>query len=278
MTAHKARGSLDNAIPVLERIALNHFDNFLPYALLAKASHDTGITTKNWPDLLKAFERYYSPADTLAQYKRGNCINFALTTQHDLLSQADIDTIIIGKLPRPGWSPKQQHVTNIEHVSLLTNDDNFVMYEPGWRAGKSIPLLPQQTTVHVAGWTFKTINLDKKSLVQDVMKVDGYGFQRQFDLTPISADFLMELMKRLLVIPRNMELATRNLNSPHMFIRYTAKNDLFDSNIPGLPTNPFTFNDIDPHMDTILNDLFGFDVKEELAASLAIRKTIPWVK
>lgn len=197
MTAHKARGSLDNAIPVLERIALNHFDNFLPYALLAKASHDTGITTKNWPDLLKAFERYYSPADTLAQYKRGNCINFALTTQHDLLSQADIDTIIIGKLPRPGWSPKQQHVTNIEHVSLLTNDDNFVMYEPGWRAGKSIPLLPQQTTVHVAGWTFKTINLDKKSLVQDVMKVDGYGFQRQFDLTPISADFLMELMKRL---------------------------------------------------------------------------------
>lgn len=75
-----------------------------------------------------------------------------------------------------------------------------------------------------------------------------------------------------------MELATRNLNSPHMFIRYTAKNDLFDSNIPGLPTNPFTFNDIDPHMDTILNDLFGFDVKEELAASLAIRKTIPWVK
>ncbi len=279
MAAPEAYQSSDRAIPILEDLALkNHFDNFLPYALLAEASSETNTSTINWPDLLEVWEQRYDPLTTLARYNRGNCINFAASAQAALLAHAGIRTAIIGKRPRPGWSQAQKQFIDIEHVALLAAGDDPVLYEPGWQVGRPIPLTPEHQAINVAGWTFKTTGLDTRSLRQEVTGTNKHMYERQFDLTPFSIESLAILMRRLLRIPRNMELATLTPDTPHVSIRYVAKDDVFDSNIPGLPSGTFTLREIGPGMSKKLETTFGFDVKEELVASLAIRRTVPWVR
>lgn len=268
------------ATEVLEHISRGFaFDSFVHYVRIGEFSVESGIPLTQWEELWQNWN--YSPGDFLRENGRGNCVDFAVYGKQ-MLKTVGIEADVIGKTPDDVYTPAQKSFMVYRHASLLSgHEKKLTMYEPGWKAPRPIPLSPIGQESVASEWKFKTLDLGQGQLAQQTTTPFGRELTRHFDLQPFTESDCVRLTKSLVRIPRNIEMLTSyGEDKPQLQIRYNTKKNALMSNTDMLP-ELFIPEDIPNAINEKISDAFGFDVKEELLASLAVRNALPddyWVR
>lgn len=249
------------------------FSTFVHFRVLADTAKDIGATPNQWQELMDNWQ--YEPSMFLAANKRGNCVDFAHYGQVALRAAA-INAHVIGSRPSSNYTKAQQTFMRFRHTSLITSDVGTpVMFEPGWKIPQGIPLLPANRQIDTGSWKFKTLSFGQNLLTQETSSPTGLVWNRHFNLQPLQDDEIGTLTKSLLRVPRKIDMITRlSPGVPHHIIGYNPKSDTLTSDIDCLP-NSFEISDLTPSLNERISEWFGYDVKEELVASLGLLKALP---
>ncbi len=232
----------------------NSFSHFL--TLAEKIQTDDDI--KNAVRILEEWD--YRPLDYISLCRSGNCVDFAVLAQQRLLD-VGIPTMVIGKLPEEAeFTSEQRVIMGYRHTSLLyinghQGTDRYFMFEPGWKFPEPIDLSPG-ITVRNNDWEFHTESIDARELHQGTYNVKKMKKgQRIFDLTPLSVPTLSGLTKKLMRIPRKMELINRFGMGDTQVLRYDPITKMFSSTISELP-RVFMPEDLNQVQKNLINQIF----------------------
>jgi hypothetical protein len=213
----------------------NSFSTFSHFGKLAEAADAAHGSPASAIELLSEWN--YDSLDFIKKGGHGNCVDFAILGQKMLLDSG-IPTTIIGKIPeKDEYSQEQIDFMHYRHTSLLYANESegnlkLFMFEPGWKFPRAITIDPGVVSGN-EDWRFETLGIDGGEFTQRTYYVHKkkYG-ERVFDTRPLGVDYCQNLTKRLIRVPRKLELVNRLVAGvPTCYVRFDPRKETLTTNI-----------------------------------------------
>jgi hypothetical protein len=269
---------------VLLEISRNHyFNSFSHFEKLA----DIVAKTKTAPaDTIESLGKWNYESSAFIKTERcGNCNDFAVLCQK-MLSDIGVPTTIIGRFPdKKDFTKKQINFLRYRHLCLLyANESNGLKVftlEPSWKFSEPI-LINQGATSIYKDWESEILQINEFGFTQRAYspKKNVYR-ERLFDIHPLSIDFCRELTKRLIRVPRKLQILSTKNEPVNQFIRLDPIKQTFTTNIGGID-GEFLPNTISLKQSKVIEDTLGHPkLIERLSKVLNFIKSLPtdfWIK
>ena len=282
------RESLESQLEKIRMVLLEisrnyYFSTFSHFEKLADMATEAMTPPAGIIELLEKWN--YESVAFIKTEKCGNCNDFAVLF-HLMLLEVGVPTTIIGRFPdKKDFTRQQIDFLQYRHLCLLyANESNglkIFTLEPSWKFSEPIPISPGATSIY-KDWESEILQVSEFEFTQRAHnpKKNVYR-ERLYDIHPLSIDFCRELTKRLIRVPRKLQILNTKNEPTNQFIRLDPVKQTFTTNIKGID-GEFLPDMISLEQSKIIEDTLGQPgLIERLSKVLNFIKSLPpdfWIQ
>lgn len=214
----------------------NYFNTFSHFGKLADMASEASINQADSVDLLEKWD--YESLDFIKMEKCGNCVDFAILCKKMLLD-VGVPTTIIGRFPeKKDFTKRQVDFMKYRHITPLyaneSNGLNVYILEPSWKFSKPIAVSQGVSSIY-KDWKSEISNINGTEFTQKAYNPQkNIHRERLFDIRPLNIDSCCQLTKRLIRIPRKLQILNKKNEEIIQFVKFDSNKQIFATNVTGV--------------------------------------------